>query len=266
MKKPLKVILMVFIVILVSIATYFSFQDGEQRGIEATVSKIIDGDTVELANGDRVRLIGIDAPEKNQPHYKEAIDKLKILEGKSVRMEKDKTNKDRYGRYLRYIFLGDNFVNLELIQGGLAYAYIVSPDKKYEKEFLDAEAIARASGVGVWKRSVYSDCISMKSFHYNAKGDDNENLVDEFFVVESLCGETIVADGWTVRNTFNSFQIPSFSLNHGSEIKIISGKGKSNAQDIFLSSDRPIWNNKGDNLYLRDASGDMILSESYVNS
>lgn len=263
MKKVFKIALAILFVSLASLAVYFNHQTSDERGIETTVSRIVDGDTIELANGDKVRLIGIDAPEKNQPYYKEIIDQLKILEGKNVRMEKDKTNKDRYGRYLRYIFFGDNFVNLELLQNGMAYAYIVSPDKKYEKQFLEAEALARASGAGVWKRSVHSECLMIKSLHYNAKGEDDKNLADEFFIIENICDESVEAENWTVRNTFSSFSMPEFTIRPLSELKIISGRGESTENEIFLSSDRPIWNNKGDNLYLRDASGSIITSYSY---
>lgn len=265
MKKLLMVMVAIVFVSIISAAVYFTFSKHDQRGIESTVSRIIDGDTIELANGDKVRLVGIDAPEKNQPYYKEVISQLKILEGKSVRMEKDKTNKDRYGRYLRYIFLGDNFINLELVQNGLAYVYIVNPDKKYEKEFLDAEAVARANGVGVWKKSKYTGCIEVK-IHYNAKGEDDKNLVDEFFTLKNLCNEEILATNWTVRNTFNLFRIPNFNLEDGSVIKIISGEGKNSKLEIFLSSARPIWNNKGDSLYIRDNYGAIIASESYSNA
>jgi len=212
-----------------------------------------------------IRLIGIDAPEKDQPYSDEVIGQLKQLEGKVIRMEKDTTNKDRYGRYLRYVFLDDHFINLELVQSGLVYAYIVSPDKRYEREFLEAENVARANGVGIWARSEYSDCVELGQFHYNAKGEDDKNLADEFFVVRNSCERAISASRWSARNTFNSFAIPNFELGAGSEIRVTTGSGENSDREIFLSSKRPIWTNKGDVLYLKDGDGSIILSKSYKN-
>lgn len=260
-----KIVLLILLAIIsISAVSYFLFKPAT-KGIEATVARIVDGDTIELANHDIVRLIGIDAPEKDQPYYDQIIEQLRKLEGKAVRMEKDKTNKDRYGRYLRYVFVDDNFVNLELVRNGLAYVYIVSPDKKYEKEFLEAENSARSNDVGIWDESEYSDCIELEQFHYNARGEDNKNISDEFFVISNSCDTIIYAEDWSVRNSYNAFKIPNFSLEPKLKIKIISGEGKSNEEEIFLSSKRPIWNNKRDSLHLRDGSGKIILSRSYKN-
>lgn len=265
MRKAILISLAVLVSV-AAVASYFYFSSRPaERGIESTVSRVIDGDTIQLANGDIIRLIGIDAPDKDQPYYKEVNDQLKKLEGKIIRMEKDKTNKDRYGRYLRYIFLDGHFVNLEILQNGLAYVYIVSPDKKYEKELLEAETLARTNGVGIWRRSEYSDCVNLDSLHYNAKGEDDKNLSDEFFVIKNSCAEDIIAKSWSVRNTFRVFGIPEFSMRAASKIKVISGSGRNSDGEIFLSSDRPIWNNKGDVMYLRDENGGVILSKSYKN-
>lgn len=263
-----KIFVAIVLAVLISAsgAVYFYFFNApDKKGIESTVSRIVDGDTIELANGDLVRLIGVDTPEKDQLYYKEVLNQMGKLEGKIVRLEKDKTNKDRYGRYLRYVFLDDHFVNLELIRSGLAYVYIVSPDKKYEKEFIEAEAIARANEIGIWKRSEYSECVTLESFHYNAKGDDTENLQDEFFVIKNNCENEIRAKDWKVRNTYNTFRLPEFSFASNQDLKIISGSGENSEKEIFLGTERPIWNNKGDVLYLKDGSGSVILSKSYKN-
>lgn len=236
-----------------------------ERGIESTVSRVVDGDTIQLANGDVVRLIGIDAPEKDHPYSDEVVDQLRILEGKTVRMEKDRTNTDRYGRYLRYVFLGDKFVNLELVRDGLAYAYVVNPDKKYESEFLEAEALARSSKSGIWRTSEHSECISLGEFRYNAAGEDDKNVNGEYFVVKNGCDHAISMSGWKARNSYMSFPIPEVAMPQGSEVKIHSGFGNVTSSAAFLSSDRPIWNNKGDTIYLRDGAGDIVFSKSYKN-
>lgn len=99
------------------------------------VTRVIDGDTIELENGERVRYIGIDTPETVDPRKPvqcfgvEASKKNKeLVEKKQVWLVKDVTDRDRYGRPLRYVYLGDPensntvFVNLELVKEGFAHS------------------------------------------------------------------------------------------------------------------------------------------------
>jgi micrococcal nuclease len=238
----------------------------DKRGIEATVSKVIDGDTIQMANGDVVRLIGVDAPEKGQPYYDEVVDELRKIEGRSVRLEKDVTNKDRYGRYLRYVFLGDHFVNLELVRSGMVYAYIVNPDSSKKTEFIEAESVARSSGSGVWRRSDHSNCVVLDELHYNAKGDDSKNLEDEYFVLENVCSNMVEAVGWSVRNSFHGIDIPMFSIGPKSKIVISSGSGENSREKIFLKRQRPVWSNDGDSFYLKDGLGYIVTEKNYKNA
>jgi micrococcal nuclease len=128
-------------------------------GVEtALVSRVIDGDTVELSNRDYVRYIGADSPETVDPRKPvqcfgvEATRRNKeLVEGKSVRLEKDVSDRDKYGRLLRYVYLQDGtFVNLELIKEGYAAASIFPPDVKYADVFNAAEKEARGLKRGLW--------------------------------------------------------------------------------------------------------------------
>jgi endonuclease YncB( thermonuclease family) len=123
-----------------------------QSGQEfATVTFVVDGDTVEIQTKERVRLIGIDSPERGDPHYAEARNKLsELVLNKQVRMGKDISERDRYGRLLRYLYVGNLFVNLEMVQRGYASAYTYPPDVKYSAQFLSAEQEARSKKVGLW--------------------------------------------------------------------------------------------------------------------
>lgn len=117
----------------------------------ATVTFVVDGDTVEINTGERVRLIGIDASERGEPYYVESRNKLsELVLNKQVRMEKDVSNTDRYSRLLRYLYIGDTFVNLEMVRQGYATAYTYPLDVKYSEQFLSAEQEARSRKVGLW--------------------------------------------------------------------------------------------------------------------
>lgn len=117
----------------------------------------IDGDTIEIEGGERVRYIGIDTPETVDPEKpvecfgKEATaENKKLTEGKTVRLKKDITNRDKYGRLLRFVFVGDDFINLKLVQLGFARSATYPPDLKYQAEFLQAEREAKESKKGLW--------------------------------------------------------------------------------------------------------------------
>jgi micrococcal nuclease len=122
------------------------------------VTRAVDGDTIVLANNDRVRLIGVDTPELHHPRkpvqfYAEEAYQFtqKIVEGKTVRLEYDWQRRDRYGRLLAYVYLPDGtFLNAELIRQGYGHAYTKYPFK-YLDEFRQLEREARENGKGLWK-------------------------------------------------------------------------------------------------------------------
>ncbi|HHS14140.1 MAG TPA: hypothetical protein ENN03_10300 [bacterium] len=122
------------------------------------VERVIDGDTVELKNGERVRLIGINTPETVHPFKsveffgKEAGEfTRRLAEGKRVRIVTDVQERDRYGRLLAYVFLEDGtFLNAELLKQGYATVSTHPPNVKYVKLFRKLERQARKKGIGLW--------------------------------------------------------------------------------------------------------------------
>lgn len=121
------------------------------------VIRVVDGDTIEIEGGEKVRYIGIDTPETVDPRKTvqcfgiEASKKNKeLVEGKMVRLEKDITDRDKYNRLLRYIYVGDTFINLELVKQGFAYSYSYPPDIKYQDQFVKAQQEAREASMGLW--------------------------------------------------------------------------------------------------------------------
>ena len=130
------------------------------------VTKVVDGDTIEIEGGQKVRYIGIDTPETVDPRRligcfgKEASAKNKeLVLGKKVRLEKDISETDKYGRLLRYVYLpadkagvGDSFINKYLVAEGFAKASSYPPDIKYQEIFRATEKSARESKKGLWGR------------------------------------------------------------------------------------------------------------------
>lgn len=99
-----------------------------------------------------MRYIGMDTPEKGEPYYLEALQmNNELVGGKKVRLEKDISDRDRYGRLLRYIYVDDIFVNAELVRQGYAHAHAYPPDIKYQTYLETAEEEARRMNRGIWK-------------------------------------------------------------------------------------------------------------------
>ena len=134
------------------------------EGERAVVSKVVDGDTIELQNGLTVRFIGIDTPETVDPRRpvgcfgKEASNETKkLLSDREVILQKDVSEVDKYKRILRYVFLplrnGQTlFVNDYLVREGFAKVLTYPPDVKYNEQFRQAEKEAKEAGKGLWGR------------------------------------------------------------------------------------------------------------------
>lgn len=122
----------------------------------ARVIRVIDGDTITIEGGYRVRYIGIDTPEIHpqvEPFGIEAWQaNRKLVEGKEVRLERDVSETDKYGRLLRYVWIDDILVEAELVRQGLARAKAYPPDTKYQEHLEQMQAEAREAGRGMWLR------------------------------------------------------------------------------------------------------------------
>jgi len=120
---------------------------------QALVTSVIDGDTVELADGRRVRYLGIDTPESGEYYAEEATARNKdLVEGKTVELQRGKRDQDEYGRLLRYVYVDGVFVNAELIAQGYAKAYIFDPDDRYSQILVQLEQYAKMKNRGLWSQ------------------------------------------------------------------------------------------------------------------
>ena len=120
----------------------------------AFVTRVIDGDTLvyEIKNiSYTCRLLGIDTPERGEEYFEEAKDFLKVVEGKEVSILRDWDDKGKYYRKLRYIFYENRLINIEIVENGLAVAFMTE-DLKYEDKLFRAEQFAQQGCVGLWKK------------------------------------------------------------------------------------------------------------------
>lgn len=121
----------------------------------ARVVRVVDGDTIDvLLDGDtyRLRYIGVDTPERNERYYQAATAaNRRLVSGRTVYLEKDVSETDRYGRLLRYVYRADGrMVNEILVADGLAFAATFPPDVRHTARFQAAQRRAQAAGRGMW--------------------------------------------------------------------------------------------------------------------
>ncbi len=122
------------------------------------VTRIVDGDTFVISTKQKVRLIGVNTPELHVATTKipdcfgiEAKQKLsELIMGKSVALVKDISETDRYGRLLRYVYIGDDFINKDLVEQGYAQVDTFPPDVNHKSDFLIAQKVARENNRGLW--------------------------------------------------------------------------------------------------------------------
>ena len=131
---------------------------------------MIDGDTIELADGRLVRYIGIDAPEVRRKHGGRWVKdpeqfgldatecNRRLVEGKAVRLELDVQTHDRFGRLLAYVYVstehaGEVMVNAELLRQGMAQLLTIPPNVRHAERFRALAEEARQAQRGLWENT-----------------------------------------------------------------------------------------------------------------
>lgn len=227
------------------------------------VTRVIDGDTIIVENKSSVRLIGINAPETGMYFFEEAKQYLEFLvDNKKVYFESDITDKDKYGRLLRYVFDENFFINYEMVKSGFANAFDYKPDSKYSDLLKQAEKYAKENQKGIWERASVEG-IEVK-INYDAKGKDELNLNGEWVEIINKGTDKIKLNGWTVKDlATNIYTFKDIILYPKTRIFLFTGKGEDKDNKLYWKSDRPIWNNDHDTLYLRNNKGKLVAYISY---
>jgi micrococcal nuclease len=232
-------------------------QSGEETGGDkdlVRVRQVVDGDTIELADGRKVRYLGVNTPEQGQPFYEEARQfNASLVSNKMVRLEFDVDTIDQYGRTLAHVFVGDTHVNLELIQQGYANVYTVPPNVKYSDAFLAAEREAREARRGLWAQSGAPIRITAL------------DAVGEWVEFSNQGAQPIDMSGYTLKDEANHiYEFRAFTLRPNQRARLYSGNGQDTETRLYwgLGSDT-VWNNGGDSAYLRDADGALVDVYAY---
>jgi micrococcal nuclease len=263
----------------------------------ARVIRVIDGDTIEVEIEGQtftVRYIGVDTPETVAPGQpvecfgpQASARNKELVVGRTVELEKDVSETDRYGRLLRYVYVDGRMVNELLVAEGFAQVSTYPPDVKYVDRFLEAQRRAREQALGLWGACATGEAgptgvavppptrvpgegaasvvIDPSCSQFNSPGDDNLTATEEYVCFRNTGGAAATMTGWSV-NDFgvrHTYVFPPFDLAAGAAMRLRSGCGANTASDLYWCIDGAVWNNAGDVVTLCDAVGNVVASYSY---
>ncbi len=236
----------------------------------ASVVSVIDGDTirVDYAGGSdaSVRLIGINTPESDECFGPEASTALSVLvDQQNVVMARDVSNRDQFGRLLRYIYLLDGtFVNLVMVRQGYALAREFPPDTSQADVLAAAQADAEAEQLGLWAEDACGTPVDanliITHVEADAPGNDNENLNGEWVEIANKGSSVTELAGWVLKDESAShrYNFPDqFVIDPGAEIRVYTGCGNTTTTSLYWCSGGAIWNNTGDTAFLLDPNGNI---------
>ena len=253
-RKIIYSLIISLIITLIIFSFNFSSFTGYHSKIEyVKIKKVIDGDTLVTYSGEKIRLLGINAPEHGKPFYLESKNYLKFLQNKTVKLVPCTKDKDRYGRLLRFVFLDNKLINLKLVEKGLAHTFFIGNCYRYRTELSKAQKYARLNQLGIWRKSRFSPCINITKFKYIGK--------NEFVSLSNICNYSINLNGWYIKDEDRHFFIfPKYELQ---PYQIITVYTNNKTSMFSFNSSIPIWDNSGDSLFLRDSSGFLVTFYSW---
>jgi micrococcal nuclease len=259
--------------------------------VAVQVVEVVDGDTIKVSlDGEvyTVRYIGIDAPETKDPNRpvewmgpEASAANERLVGGKTVYLEKDVSETDRYGRLLRYVYLGDGtFVNATLVRQGYATASSYPPDVRYQEQLRQAEREAREAGRGLWSptpspgparatqpaatpASAGAATVVIVDIHHDGQIDPGEP--DEYAEIRNEGSSAVNLAGWRLNAGAQGqdFQFPEFLLAPGQACRVYTGEVHPESCGFSFDSEQALWSNDGDCGFLYDPSGVAVSRRCY---
>ncbi|EMA28918.1 lamin tail domain-containing protein [Haloarcula japonica] len=277
--------------------------DVPESAVTVTVTAVVDGDTIQVAyengTGDTVRLVGVDTPEvhaENDPAEFEGVPetdagasclrgagtnasslaKQRLL-GETVGLAFDPNLNRRgyYDRLLAYVVHDEALFNYRLVETGHARVY----DSEFTRaeRFYAAEDAARSDRRGLWRctdqsagtRTAIADggtasAVAVADVHADAEDNDNENLNDEYITLTNAGDAPVDLSGWTVSDAAgHQYTFANLTLDPNASVTLYTGSGTDTGTERYWGRDGAVWNNDGDTVIVRNASGETILRQSY---
>lgn len=234
----------------------------------AQVDRIVDGDTIRVliqGRSETVRYIGINAPEGTDPGTPGGLAteaNAELVEGKVVYLEPDTSDRDVYGRLLRYVWLESGLmVNEELCRLGYAYAQRYPPDTKHQERLDAAMREARSAGRGLWGQVATPNPAAAGAVVISEYGGEE---TPEYVAITNTGTEPVNLSGWRLESVVRgqaeqTYRFPlDYVLPAGGTVRVYSGSGANLPSDGLFWTEEHMWNNQGDQAELYDAEGNLV--------
>lgn len=201
MRRKKRLTQLIVLLVVAAAAYWLQSRRPFSRGEEVTVVGVVDGDTVELEDGRRVRLVGIDTPERGDADYDSAaaVTERMVLRQR-VRLEYDRDQLDRYGRTLAFLWVGDHLVNSEIVRAGWAWCYFFDGNLRHSRKLLLAQQEAMRAHRGHWKMPQVETAdyyrASFSSFRFHRPDCESMEKVDPELEVVYHAKDSAFYDGY----------------------------------------------------------------------
>jgi endonuclease YncB( thermonuclease family) len=229
----------------------------------AQVKRVIDGDTIDLEDGRRVRYLGVNATEWQEPFSIKAKRRNReLVEGKTVRLEFDEQKMDGFQRLLAFVYVGDMMVNAKLVEEGLAYAFIIPPNGRYSDQILALQKKAKSQKVGIW--SMFDNSVDLKITQLSTIEKVKSKEFHAYVRIANLSVNPVNIARYSIKNDANDrFIFPSFTVEPGYTFILAGGEGvngydKNGQLRIFVNTLDSMWNAKKGVAILTNPSGKVI--------
>ena len=183
------------------------------------------------------------------------------------------TDRDRYGRMLRYAHVDDIFINEALVADGLAIARRYPPDTGQADVLESAQADAKAAKLGMWgdqacgSTAAGADHMELSALRADPPGDDNADLNGEWVELTNTSDASIDLTGWGIKDESAShrYSFPNgFELKAGATVRLSTGCGTDEARRLYwCMTNSAVWNNSGDTAFLLDPNGNITDTYRY---
>lgn len=242
--------------------------------VRAVVVHVQDGDSmiVEIDGvEERVRLIGINAPEHDECWGDEARAHLRTLEGTEIGLSFDVEERDHYDRLLAYVWAEGALFNAELVLQGSALAQAFEPNIEYQHALDGVEGLAKGHRAGLWSSTACGDLaptdVVITHVEANPPGPDEENLTNEYVVIEHRGSSgTYGLGGMVLRDssTRHRYVFPDgVTLGPGGTLIVVTGCGVDTDALLHWCADGPVWSNSGDEALLQTELGTIVAHYEY---
>ena len=227
------------------------------------VARVIDGDTILLEDGRKVRYAGINAPEDGDPGFRESMQANNALVGgKEVRLEFGPRRTEKHERLLAYVHAGQILVQAELVKQGWAIVTRTQSLPRYREMLQKYQEEAKAAGRGIWTKGEHRGKLVVMTVHPRESARSNPN--DEYMVFRNIGTSPLVLTGWSISDEMNqSYLVPQFTLGPGKIFTLYTGSGKNTNEALYWGRRKTVWNKGGDTVIVKDSTGHFVLSHTY---